>query len=77
MGIHNGVFKLPKNDNPSMMAVAGVHCIVPRENLAVAAISCELNQLLTKVISVVNWIKSCPSNEMVFKQLCVAWRKTI
>ena len=67
MGKHKGVLKLLKNDNPRMMAV---HCIIQRENLAVASISREVNQLLEKVISVVNRIKSRPLNERMFKQLC-------
>ena len=67
-GRHNGILKLLKNDNPNIMAA---HCIIYRENLAAATFSCELDQLLKKVISVVNWIKSCPTNERLFKQLCV------
>ena len=67
MGKHKGVLKLLKNDNPRMM---GVHCIIYRENLAAASISREVNQLLEKVISEVNWIKSRPLNERMFKQLC-------
>ena len=67
MGKHKGVLKLLKNDNPRMMAV---HCIIHKENLAAASISREVNQLLEKVISVVNWIKSRPLNERTFKQLC-------
>ena len=63
---HKGVLKLLKNGNPRMMAV---HCIIHRENLAAASISREVNQLLEKVISVVNWIKSRPLNERMFKQL--------
>ena len=68
MGRHNGVLKLLKNDNPSIMTV---HCIIHRESLAAAAISCELDQLLKQVVSVINWIKSRPLNERLFKQLCV------
>ena len=68
MGRHNGVLKLLKNDNPSIMTV---HCIILRESLAAAAISCELDQLLKQVVSVINWIKSRPLNERLFKQLCV------
>ena len=68
MGRHNGVLKLLKNANPKIMAV---HCIVHKENLATAIISPELDQLLKKIISVVNWIKSRPTNERLFKQLCV------
>ena len=67
MGKHKGVLKLLKKDNPRMMAV---HCIIHRENLAAASISREVNQLLEKVISVVNWTKSRPLNERMFKQLC-------
>ena len=68
MGRHNGVLKLLKNDNPRMIAV---HCIIHRENLVAAVISSELDLLLKKVISVVNWVKSRPSNESLFKQLCM------
>ena len=68
MGRHIGVLRLLKNDNPNIMAI---HCIIHRENLASATISCELGQLLKKIIRVVNWIKSRPTNERLFKQLCV------
>ena len=67
-GRHNGILKLLKNGNPNITAV---HCIIHRENLGTVTISCELHQLLKKVISVVNWIKSRPTNERLFKQLCV------
>ena len=72
MGRQNGVLKFLNNDNPNIMAV---HCIIHRENLAAATISCELDQLLKKVISEVNWIKSRSTNERLFKQLCVDIKK--
>ena len=39
MGRHNGVLKLLKNDDPSIMTM---HCIIHRENLAAATLSNEL-----------------------------------
>jgi len=45
MGRHNGELKLLKNNNTSMMSA---DCIIHRENMVAAAISCELNQLLKK-----------------------------
>ena len=67
MGRQNGVLKLLKNDNPSIMTI---HCIIHRENLAAATLSNKFNQLLKKVFSVVNWIKSRSKGERLFKQLC-------
>ena len=51
IGKYNEILKLLKNDDPNIMAV---HCINHRENLAAATISCELDQLVKKVMSVVN-----------------------
>jgi len=67
MGRNKGVLKLLKDDQPDMMAV---HCIIHRENLAAATLSPQLDEILKKVVKVINYIKSRPKTERLFKQFC-------
>ena len=67
MGRNKGVLKLLKDNQPEMMAV---HCIIHRENLAAATLSPELNESLKKVKKVINYTKSHPKTERLFKTFC-------
>ena len=67
IGRNKGVLKLLKDDQPDMMAV---HCIIHRENLAAATLSPQLDEILKKVVKVINYIKSRPKTERLFKQFC-------
>ena len=67
MGSNKGVLKLLKDNQPEMMTV---HCIIHRENLAAATLSSELDESLKKVIKVINYIKSHPKTERLFKKFC-------
>ena len=67
MGGNKGVLKLLKDNQPEMTTV---HCIIHRENLAAATLSPELDESLKKVIKVINYIKSHPKTEGLFKTFC-------
>ena len=47
-----------------------VHCIIHRENLAAATLSPKLDESLKKVIKVIDYIKSHPKTERLFKKFC-------
>ena len=67
IGRNKGALKLLKDDQPDMMAV---HCIIHRENLAAATLSPHLDEILKKVVKVINYIKFRPKTERLFKQFC-------
>ena len=67
MGSNKGVLKLLKDNQLEMMTV---HCIIHRKNLAAATLSPELDESLKKVIKVINYIKSHPKTERLFKKFC-------
>ena len=67
MGSYKGVLKLLKDNQPEMTTV---HCIIHRENLVAATLSPELDESLKKVIKVINYIKSHPKTERLFKTFC-------
>ena len=47
-----------------------VHCIIHRENLAVATLSPESDKSLIKVIKVINYIYKISLSERLFKKFC-------
>ena len=63
----NGVLKLLRDDNPSIMTV---HCIIHSENLVAAVLGGKLNEVLNQVVGIVNWIKRHPKQERLFKLFC-------
>lgn len=67
MGRRNGVLKLLKDDYPEMITV---HCVLHRENLAAQGLTPELNDVMKQCIKVINFIKSHPKTERLFKVFC-------
>ena len=67
MGKNNGFFKLMKDRIPSLMTI---HCVIHRENLAASGLGDKLHSILSKVVEVVNWIKTHPKKERIFAQFC-------
>lgn len=71
---HKEVLKLLKDNNPDMMTV---HCINHRESLAAARHSLTLDELVKKVIEVVNLMKVYPETERLFQVLCKDMNKKL
>lgn len=67
MGRRQGVLKLMKDDNPSMMTV---HCVIHRENLVAKNLSPELHVVMKAVIKCINSIKANAKTERLFKAFC-------
>ncbi|XP_051952836.1 zinc finger BED domain-containing protein 5-like [Xyrauchen texanus] len=66
-GSRNGLQALIKRVAPD---AHWTHCIIHREALASRQLSPELNEVLTEVISVVNFIKTRPLKARLFSALC-------
>lgn len=66
-GRHSGVVARVKAVAPD---VQGTHCIIHREVLASKRLSPELNEVLSTVVKMVNFIKANATNSRIFTALC-------
>lgn len=66
-GMRKGLQELIKKASPN---AEWTHCVIHREALASKHISPELNEVMTDVVSVVNFIKTRPLKTRVFSALC-------
>ena len=67
IGRHSGVTTKIKELAPECKST---HCFLHRESLATKKMSAELNSVLTEVVTIVNYVKSCALNSRLFTQLC-------
>lgn len=67
-GRYGGIQALIRKKAPHAM---WTHCIIHREVLASKSMSSELNQVLERVIDVINYIKTRPLKARIFKKLCM------
>ena len=67
MGCKKGFISFLKKESKN---ISVVHCFLHRENLATKKIQRDLAIVFKKVISVDNFIKSCPLHTCLFRVLC-------
>ena len=67
MGTKKGFMSFVKKENQDILVI---HCLFHRENLAAKEIQEDLAIRFNEVVSVVNYIKSCPLCNRLFRALC-------
>ncbi|KFD63901.1 hypothetical protein M514_23892 [Trichuris suis] len=67
VGCHRGFISHLKKIVPNVLSI---HCVLHRQHLVARRLSPRLNESLQYVINGVNKIKSNPSNDRLFRQLC-------
>ncbi|XP_036027915.1 protein ZBED8-like [Onychomys torridus] len=68
LGSQSGFQHLVLNASPK---VIGTHCMVHLQTLAVKTLPQELQEVMKRVVSSVNFVKSSPLNSRLFSQLCL------
>ena len=67
LGSHSGFQKKIKELAPQ---AKGTHCVIHRYGLASKTLPASLQNVLNSVLKIVNYIKSCSLNTILFKKLC-------
>ncbi|XP_052611518.1 protein ZBED8-like isoform X1 [Peromyscus californicus insignis] len=68
LGCQSGFQHLVLNASPR---VIGTHCMLHLQTLAVKTLPQELQEVMKRVVSSVNFVKSSPLNSRLFSQLCL------
>ena len=67
LGVHSGFVAHVKKVNPEILAT---HCVIHRQALAVKGLSDQLQNVMTDVVKLVNFIKASALNSRLFRSFC-------